>query len=221
MESGGGPARTSGSRALRAPAQAHTGWCGPRTAQRPPDLRRVAWTPGHLGSGREGRGGLPRGASARLSLTPQRGRLQPLFLAGSAFIQVQAKALSSVWYPPLCPSPTSPLQTLSSLPGPLSDRLSPPPGSSLSVVSPWRQPSWSPTPFYQPRATAHSLSFLAPEPGWPELRRWEGAGEAGGLSQACPFPERSTSTGLVRKGSMVSEGALLGGLPGEGLSANP
>ena len=71
------------------------------------------------------------------------------------------------------------------------------PGFPLSPIIPGTGPSVSPTPFYQP--SGHRLtcfSFLAPEPGWPELRPVrKGLGEAGG-PQARPVSERSPSTGL-------------------------
>lgn len=106
-----GPAGHSGVlRALRAPPRPTPAGAAPRTAQRPPDPRRVAWTLATWGPA--GRAAVAtQGSFARLSLTPQRGPpFSTLFLAGSAFIQVQAKAPPSVWYPPQLHHPPA-LQT--------------------------------------------------------------------------------------------------------------
>lgn len=104
VESGGGARAHSGVPPRPTPAGA-----APRTAQRPPDPRRVAWTPGHLGSGPGGARWATQGELRQAFPDSTKGAaFSTLFLAGSAFIQVQAKAPSSVWYPSPAPSPTSP-----------------------------------------------------------------------------------------------------------------
>lgn len=218
-----GPARTQGSRAHSGvPPRPTPAGAAPRTAQRPPDPRRVAWTPGHLGSGRGGPRWATQGELRQAFPDSTKGAaFSTLFLAGSAFIQVQAKAPPSVWYPSPAPSPTSPPDPLFPCPL-LGAGLSPLSGFLLSVVIPGAGPAGPPPHSTSPRATA-SL----PSASWHQSLAGQscavgrGPGKAGG-PQACPFPERSTSTGLVRKGSMVSEGALLVGFLEEGaFSANP
>lgn len=162
--SGGGARAHSGVPPRPTPAGA-----APRTVQRPPVPRRVGWEPGHLRSGREGHGGLPRGSFARLSLTPQRGPPSQL--------SSERSLLLSRFGPkpfPLCGSPPQlrhppalqiPSLPLTSLPHPWS-RVEPPPRVPSIPGHPWHWPSRSPTPFYQP--SGHSLTpfrFLAPEPG--------------------------------------------------------
>lgn len=98
-----------GTRALGGPAQAHTGWCSPQDGSAPSSPAEGglgAWPPEVRPGGAwwatqgELRQAFPDSTKGATFST--------LFRAVSAFIQVRAKALSSVWFSSPAPSPTSP-----------------------------------------------------------------------------------------------------------------